>query len=122
MVQYRTNKGVRRMNHIRAFNETVAQLIVTQVASEELPVFTDLAELYFADPIPPDLSLTPHYDPLSIGLGELLVAVTPAATAVVVYVITSFSKQSSVPSSVWQEQQDEWQQSFSYEAGFQQLF
>ncbi len=55
------------MNHADSFAESIAQLIVAQVAPAELPIFDDLAALYFADPTPPDLSTTSYPDPLSMA-------------------------------------------------------
>lgn len=109
------------MNHANSFAESIAQLIVAQVAPAELPIFDDLAALYFADPTPPDLSTTSYPDPLSMGLGELLVAVTPAATAVAIYALASFAKQPAAPPSGWSEQQEIWQRTFDYESGLTRL-
>lgn len=109
------------MNHADSFAESIAQLIVAQVAPAELPVFDDLAALYFADPTPPDFSTTPYPDPLSMGLGELLVAVTPAATAVAIYALASLTKQPAAPPSGWSEQQEIWQRTFDYESGLTRL-
>lgn len=109
------------MNHANSFAESIAQLIVAQVAPAELPIFDDLAALYFADPTPPDFSTTPYPDPLSMGLGELLVAVTPAATAVAIYALASFAKQPAASPSGWSEQQKTWQRAFNYENGLTKL-
>lgn len=111
------------MNNSDSFTKSIARLIVAQVAPQELPLFPDLAELYFDDPTPPDLSPTSHYDPLSMGLGEVLVAVTPAATAVAVFILAQLTKhkQASVSSSDGQAQQRILTQSYSYETGLQKL-
>jgi hypothetical protein len=65
--------------------ELIAELskqIVDQVAPEEADLFDELIDDYFADPSPPDLSATDADDALGFGLGELMVAFTPAAAAV----------------------------------------
>lgn len=60
----------------------LSKKIVEQTAPEEADLFDEMVGEYFADPSPPDLSATHSDDPLGFGLGELLVAVTPAAAAV----------------------------------------
>ncbi len=60
----------------------LSKKIVEQMAPEEADLFDEMIGDYFADPSPPDLSATHSDDPLGFGLGELLVAVTPAAAAV----------------------------------------
>lgn len=102
------------MNDTRQFVEEIAWQIVTQVAPDEEPLFEPLLEAYFADPTPPDLSVTPPDDPLSMGLDEVLVAVTPAATAVVAYALTFFSERHSTSLS-------DWRQLLDYDSGLQHL-
>ena len=58
--------------------------IVSQVAPEEMDLFDELMQEYFDDPTPPDLSMDDSDDPLGFGLGDMMVAITPAAAAVVV--------------------------------------
>jgi hypothetical protein len=72
----------------RKFIQEISQSLVTQVAPEELELFDELMEEYFQDPTPPDLSTTTNDDPLGFGLAETLVAVTPAAAAVVSGMLT----------------------------------
>lgn len=59
----------------------LSKQIVDEIAPEEADLFDELIGDYFADPSPPDLSATAADDPLGFGLGELMVAVTPAAAA-----------------------------------------
>lgn len=117
----KTAEPVHVSAHHAAFIESIAQLIVTQVAPEELPVFEKLTTIYFADPTPPDLTAVPQYDPLSMGLGEVLVAVTPAATAVVVLALTYLSRHRPASAAEWEAQQAALHQSFNYEVGLQHL-
>jgi hypothetical protein len=58
----------------------VSKGIVAEVDPEELVLFDELMESYFANPHP---SSTERDDPLSFGLGELVILVTPAAGAAV---------------------------------------
>lgn len=72
----------------RKYIEEVSKRIVTEFASEELELFDELIADYFADPTPPDLSASGDDDPLAFGVGGVLVAVTPAAGAMVSAVLT----------------------------------
>ena len=72
----------------REFIKEISLDVVTQVAPEELDLFDELVQEYFEDPSPPDLSATVSDDPLGFGLAETLVAVTPAATALVSVVLS----------------------------------
>lgn len=72
----------------RRYIGEVSKRIVTEVAPEELDLFDELIEEYFADPTPPDASAPTSDDPLAFGLGATLVAVTPAAAAIVSAVLT----------------------------------
>lgn len=67
--------------------QEISKDIVGEVAPEEMDMFDELVEEYFQNPTPPDLSAKPKDDPLGFGLGEVLVAVTPAAAAMVNEVI-----------------------------------
>lgn len=60
----------------------LSRQIIDEIAPEETDLFDELISDYFADPTPPDLSTAAADDPLGFGLGELMVAVTPAAAAV----------------------------------------
>lgn len=78
-----------------ASNQVTRQLIseyarelVYQVAPEENDLFDELIEEYFQNPTPPEPVSETRDDPLGSGLGELLVAATPAATAIVGAVLT----------------------------------
>jgi len=57
--------------------------IVVEIAPEEMDLFDELVMEYFQDPTPPDLSAKPKDDPLGFGLGEVLIATTPAVAAMV---------------------------------------
>lgn len=57
--------------------------IVSQVAPEELDLFDELIQEYFDDPTPPDLTTDNSDDPLGFGLGEVMVAATPAIAAAI---------------------------------------
>lgn len=57
--------------------------IVVEIAPEEMDLFDELVAEYFQDPTPPDLSARPKDDPLGFGLGEVLIATTPAVAAMV---------------------------------------
>ena len=67
----------------RQFILTLSQAIIAAIVAEELPIFQDLAEEYFEDPTPPELSQELSDDPLASGLAEFLVPATPAAVAMV---------------------------------------
>jgi hypothetical protein len=65
--------------------QEVSKCIVAEVDPEELALFDELMESYFANPHP---SSTERDDPLGFGLGELVSLVTPAAGAAVSAVLT----------------------------------
>ena len=65
--------------------QEVSKGIVAEVDPEELALFDELMESYFANPHP---SSTERDDPLSFGLGELVILATPAAGAAVSTVFT----------------------------------
>ena len=69
------------------FIQELSKEIVVEVAPEELDLFDELVAEYFRNPAPPDLSARPKDDPLGFGLGEVLIAVTPAAAAMVKEVV-----------------------------------
>jgi hypothetical protein len=73
---------------VRKYIEEVSKRIVSEFASEELELFDELIAEYFADPTPPALSDSGDDDPLAFGVSEVLVAVTPAAGAMVTAVLT----------------------------------
>lgn len=66
----------------------VAKYIIKNNAPEELELFDELTEEYFADPTPPDRSATADDDPLAFGAEDLIVAATPAALAMVSTAVT----------------------------------
>jgi hypothetical protein len=66
----------------------VAKYIVENNAPEELELFDELTEEYFADPTPPDRSKTSDDDPLAFGAEGLIAAATPAALAMVSAAVT----------------------------------
>ena len=72
----------------RKLVQEISKTIVDQVAPEEVDLFEELAEEYFENPSPPDSSSTAKDDPLGFGLNEALIAVTPAALAMVNGVLT----------------------------------
>jgi hypothetical protein len=61
----------------------IARFIIENVAPEELALFSELVEEYFADPTPPEPLARDANDPLAAGLDEFLAAATPAALAMV---------------------------------------
>src|SRR5215211_3720307 len=65
----------------RKLIEETSKSVVTQVAPEELELFDELLQDYFENPQPSNPPASTHDDPLGFGLGEALVAVTPAAAA-----------------------------------------
>jgi hypothetical protein len=67
----------------RKLIQELSKDIVVEVAPEEMDLFDELVKEYFHDPTPPDVSAKPKDVPLGFGLGEVLIAVTPAATAMV---------------------------------------
>jgi hypothetical protein len=71
----------------RAVIKEISKGVVTQIAPEELDLFDELAQEYFEDPTPPDLSSPARDDALGFGLAETVVAVTPTAMAMVTAVL-----------------------------------
>lgn len=67
----------------RQYVKQISKGIIDQVAPEESDLFDDLITDYFQNPVPPDLSDPGKDDPLGFGLGEILIAATPAAAAIV---------------------------------------
>src|SRR4051812_7590548 len=78
----------------REFIQEISKSIVIQVAPEEVELFDDLVMEYFENPTPPDLSASATDDPLGFGLSETLVAVTPAAVAIVSAVLSHLMTES----------------------------
>ncbi len=99
------------MDSSRQLIEDISRQVVAQVAPEEIDIFEPLLAAYLADPTPPDLSVTTHHDPTSMGLDEVLVAVTPAVAAVVEHTLSNLASADPLV----------WQRTFSYEQGLQQL-
>lgn len=62
--------------------------VVSQVAPEELEMFDELIQDYFDHPAPPTVTGPATDDPLGFGLGEVIVAATPAAAAMASAAIT----------------------------------
>ena len=81
----------------RNFVTELSKNIVTEVAPEEIPLFDEMVREYFQDPTPPGPSESASDDLLGFGLGGTLVAITPAATAMVSgvlsYVLTEVVKE-----------------------------
>jgi hypothetical protein len=61
--------------------------VIAEVAPEELDLFDQLVEEYYDDPTPPDLAAQADDDALGFGLGGVLAASTPAATAMATAVL-----------------------------------
>ncbi|NDJ55170.1 MAG: hypothetical protein GYB68_19030 [Chloroflexi bacterium] len=61
--------------------------LVAEMAPEELDMFGELMSEYYADPSPPNPDEQAADDPLGFGLGETIIAVTPASAAVLTAVI-----------------------------------
>src|SRR5262245_32214717 len=76
----------------RALVAELAQEIIADVAPEELDLFDDLSAEYFANPKPPDMSSKSGDDALGFGIGDMLIASTPAAAAMV-SVVVAFATQ-----------------------------
>lgn len=62
--------------------EGLARDLLNDVAPEEMDMFDELAQDYFADASPPDFKKGPADDALGFGMGEMLTAATPALMAV----------------------------------------
>jgi hypothetical protein len=71
----------------KTYLEDVTRGIVSDVAPEELDLFDELLDEYYADPNPPDLEAQAVDEALAFGLPEVMVAVTPAAAAMVQAVV-----------------------------------
>ncbi len=71
----------------RALVEEVSRDVIAEVAPEELDLFDQLSDEYYANPTPPDLSQRAGDDALGFGLNELLIANTPAANAMITVVL-----------------------------------
>jgi hypothetical protein len=67
----------------RKLVQEISKDIVVEIAPEEMDLFDELIMEYFQDPTPPNLSAKPKDDPLGFGLGEVLIAATPAVAAMV---------------------------------------
>lgn len=67
----------------RALVEELSRGMVAKIAPEEVDLFDELMQEYFENPEPPDPTATASEEKLGFGLGGVLVAVTPAAAAVV---------------------------------------
>ena len=65
----------------RDFIKEMARGTVVAVAPEEMDLFEEMTEEYFADPAPPTPGSGASDDALGFGLDAALVAVTPAAAA-----------------------------------------
>lgn len=106
----------------REFVKSLAKDMVVEVAPEELPLFDELAQEYFDDPTPPDLSARGSDDPLGTDFGQLL-AETPAIIAMIMSFLTFLSTRmpkSSQQASL-EEHKTELRNLFSYQNGLQQL-
>ena len=69
------------------FVQELSKELVGQFAPEELDVFDELYHEYRERPAPPQAEPGTD-DPLGSGLGEIIVAVTPAASAMVTAVVS----------------------------------
>lgn len=67
----------------RELIEALSRDIVATVAPEEVDLFDELLEEYFESPQPPDESVSASDDPLGFGVSGAIIAVTPAAAAMV---------------------------------------
>lgn len=65
----------------RDFIKEMARGTVVAVAPEEMDLFEEMTEEYFADPSPPTPGSAASDDALGFGLDAALVAMTPAAAA-----------------------------------------
>ncbi len=83
---------------LKALVTEYTRQVVDQVAPEEGDIFDDLIGEYFANPVPPISDPKQSDDELGFGSGEILTAVTPAATAVVSAVL-SYVKSEIIKSS-----------------------
>jgi len=72
----------------RALVEGLSREVIGEVAPEELDLFDQLSDEYYVDPAPPDLTQQGGDEALGFGLGELLIASTPASNAMITVVLT----------------------------------
>jgi hypothetical protein len=68
----------------RQYIENVSKSIVTQISPEEMEFFDELVAEYYEDPTPPRSKDAE----LGFGIGGVIVAITPAAIAMVTAVIS----------------------------------
>jgi len=59
----------------------IARRVIERIASEEVEFFSDLAEEYFSNPVPPEVGPTLIDDPLASGLNSFLAPASLAALA-----------------------------------------
>ena len=115
------------------FIKALTKKVVTKVAAEELPLFDELVQEYLDDPTPPNFDTITNDDPLGIGLGEFVVAVTPAVMAAIQALFTSQHQQNDDtidnPKETMQAISPWLNQNtvhtyyiFSFDIGFQRLF
>jgi hypothetical protein len=67
----------------QALIRELSKTVVTETVQVEMDLFEELVEGYFQHPVPPEPSAQLRDDPLGFGLDEVLIAVTPAAAAMV---------------------------------------
>jgi hypothetical protein len=67
--------------------EDLAREVIAEVAPEELDLFDELSQEYRANPQPPSQSGKALDDALGFGLGDVLIASTPAANAMIGVVV-----------------------------------
>lgn len=72
----------------RALITDLARDLVAELAPRESEVFEELAAEYFEDPRPPETAQGATDDALGFGLGGMVIAMTPAAAAVVSAVLS----------------------------------
>jgi hypothetical protein len=65
----------------RDYVTEISRTVVAQTAPQELEIFDLMVENYFHDPKPPDFSKRTRDGALASDLGTMIVALTPAATA-----------------------------------------
>lgn len=78
----------------RKLIQEISKDIIVEIAPEEMDLFDDLVTEYFQNPAPPDYSASPKDDPLGFGIGETLIAVAPAAAAMVDVVLNHLLNES----------------------------
>jgi hypothetical protein len=67
----------------RELIQEISKRVVNQIAPEELDLFDELVLEYFQNPSLPDELSKQKDNPLGFGLGETLIAISPAAAAMV---------------------------------------